>query len=408
MLLKKTARYAIPFLITIAVVGLTFLNLRLSEQFKHQDEFAPRWVAARAWMRDGSSPYSDEVYQETQDLLSEQGFTAGDFSQGHFLDPVFYLYLYIPFSFLDYPVARAIWMTIIELSCIAGGWISLKLAGLKINALESILLILLVTLCYPTFKVILSASVLPLFIFLVLLACHSAMQGKSTTAGILLFLCIGMVPASVFVAIFFMIWRGSRRDNSLPPIYLAGVAFLLVSSLLLFPQWIPDWFANAISVHADFSWLDTPLMRVASFFPGAKDPIAIFLHVLVLFVMLVEWYGIVGKGQRQIQWKILLTLSLLYFVNPTASGAYFLFVWPGLFLFFSFIEEKWKISGKIIRWAILIALVYDYWTIFQNTQNWSEIEPTSVVVLLPALALIGLQWTRWWALDSPKPLMDHR
>jgi hypothetical protein len=29
-----------------------------------------------------------------------------------------------------------------------------------------------------------------------------------------------------------------------------------------------------------------------------------------------------------------------------------------------------------------------------------------VSVLLPIVALTGLEWTRWWAMESPKPLIE--
>jgi len=29
-----------------------------------------------------------------------------------------------------------------------------------------------------------------------------------------------------------------------------------------------------------------------------------------------------------------------------------------------------------------------------------------VSVFLPIIAMIGLEWTRWWAMESPKPLIE--
>ena len=406
LFLRKTAHYWITLLSIVGVVGLVFLKLNLSEQFAHQDEFAPRWVAAKQWMTEGTSPYDREVFEQTQALWKPYGYTADEVSQGHYLDLVWNLFLFLPFSFLPYLVARAIWMTIISLALFFSIWFGFDLAGVRFHPIEKVLIALPITLSYPSFKLILNASILPLYVFFMIIGTKKALEGRSTAAGIYLLLSFGMFPLSLILAIFFAIWLGSRRDSGFLSIYLVGFAFLLVISLILFPGWIPEWFANLVQVHPDLSWVDTPLMRIADFFPGAYQPLAISLHVLTLFMLLVEWYGLPESGERQIRWKALLTMNLISFLNPASSAVYLLLVWPGLFLFFNFLDEKWKIGGKILSWTIFLILLNRFWTDFQNTQNWSSIESTMVSVLLPIVALIGLEWTRWWAMESPKPLIE--
>ena len=407
LFLRKTAHYWITLLSIVGVVGLVFLNLNLSEQFAHQDEFAPRWVAAKQWMTEGTSPYDREVFEQTQALWKPYGYTSDRFSQGYYLDLVWNLFLFLPFSFLPYLVARAIWMTIISLALFFSIWFGFDLAGVRFHPIEKVLIALPITLSYPSFKLILNASILPLYVFFMIIGTKKALEGRSTAAGIYFLISVGMFPLSLILAIFFAIWLGSRRDSGFLSIYLSGLAFLLVTSLILFPGWIPEWFANFVQVHPDLSWVDTPLMRVAAFFPGAYQPLAISLHVLTLFMLLVEWYGLPESGERQIRWKALLTLNLISFLNPTSSAVYLLLVWPGLFLFFEFLDEKWKIGGKIISWTVFLILLNRFWTDFQNTQNWSSTESTVVSVLLPIVALIGLEWTRWWAMESPKPLIEE-
>ena len=407
LFLRKTAHYWISLLAIAGVVGLVFLNLNLSEQFVHQDEFAPRWVAAKQWMTEGTSPYDREVFEQTQALWETYGYTEDDFSQGHYLDLVWNLILFLPFSFLPYLVARAIWMTITTLALFFSVWFGFDLAGVRFHPIEKVLIALLITLSYPCFKLILNASVLPLYVFFMILGTKKALEWRSTAAGIYFLISFGMFPLSLILAIFFVIWLGSQRDSGFLSIYLSGLAFLLVTSLILFPGWIPEWFANFVQVHPDLSWVDTPLMRMAAFFPGAYQPLAISLHVLTLFILLVEWYSLPESGERQIRWKALLTLNLISFLNPTSSAVYLLLVWPGLFLFFEFLDEKWKIGGKIVSWTVFLILLNRFWTDFQNTQNWSSTESTVVSVLLPIVALIGLEWTRWWAMESPKPLIEE-
>ncbi len=406
MLLKKTAQYWVPLLVAALAAGLIVLNMQLSEQFLYQDEFLPRWSAARGWMQDGTSPYSDDAYSEAKALYNETGFSPPAFSHGRFIDLVWYVFLYIPLSFLPYTVARAIWMTLTAAAIFFSIWIGVDLAGARMRVWERILLALLVTCSYPFFKLILSASILPLFLFALLAACRSAQTGKATSAGVLLFLCVGMLPIGLIIATFLFIWLNGRKQNEALPVFFIGLAFLALTSLILFPGWIPQWFSSFIAAQPRLDWLDTPIMRLASFFPGAVVPLSVALHVLLLFTMLVEWYGLGESDERRFRWKLLLTLTLFSLFNPAGSPSFLLLAWPGFLLFYDFLQEKWKISGKIIFWTVLLLFLYSNWQSFLRTENWSSKEASWVITILPLAALITLEWTRWWVMSSPRPLHE--
>jgi len=406
VLLKKTAQYWVPLLAFALATGLVLLNLQLSEQFLYQDEFLPRWSAARGWMQDGTSPYSEDAYQKAAAQYEDFGYTAPGFSQGRFIDLAWFIYLYIPFSFLPYTLARAIWMSLTAAAIFSSIWIGIDLTGGQLRVLEKVLLALLITCSYPFFKLILSASILPLFILALFAACRSALAGKGTAAGVLLFLCIGMLPISLLIVIFLIIWLNAQKPSDILLVFLIGLAFLAVTTLILFPGWIPQWFTSIISVQPRLDWLDTPLMRIAAFFPGAVVPLAIALHVILLFALIMEWYGLAEKDERQVRWKLLLSLTLISLINPTGSAAFLLFAWPGFLLFYLFLQEKWKIFGKISFWLILALYLYSNLESFLRSQNWSATESTWVITILPLAALLSLEWTRWWAMSSPRPLRE--
>lgn len=406
MFLKKTANIWLPILIILASVGATFVNLRLTSTFKLQDDFAPRWMAAREWMQTGASPYSDSTHEATLDLLAQNGNDPGGLSQGRFYDPVWYILFYLPISFVPYNIARAIWMTLVEVSMVLGVLISIKLAGLKLSIPETLIISFLVLIFYPLFKSVLTASVNAPYVFLTLLAVYLAREKQATMAGLLFAICLGMVPLSIFLVILFLIWLGARRDGSLAKIYFSTLAFLIVVSLILFPGWMSEWFATYLRLFPDLTWVRTPLMVVGALFPGASAQIAIVLSLVVFIWMLVEWYGIGEQEGRRFHWKLMLTLNLLYFFNLTSEGIYLLWLFAPLFTVYKYLTEKWRVSGKIISWVTTLALIFVYWRRFQNTQNWLPEESSLIILLLPLLTILCLQWFRWWATVSPKALID--
>ncbi len=406
MFLKKTVNIWLPILVILVLVGATFINLRLASTFQHEDDFAPRWTAAREWMQTGASPYSDSTHQKTLDLLKSDGNEPAELSQGRFYDPAWYVLVYLPISFVPYPIARAIWMTLVELSIVLSAFLSIRLANLRMSLPETLVISLLALIFYPLFKSILMSSVNLPYLFLTLLAVYLARERQGTMAGLLFALSVWMVPISLFLVIFFMIWLGARRDNSLTKIFLSTQAFFVIVSLILFPGWAADWFAVILKLFATFSQLRTPLMVVGQMFPGASAQIAIALSLILFIMMLVEWYGIGQREGRAFQWKLMLTLNLLYFFNLASEGFYLILLLAPLFSVFKYCIEKWRVSGRIISWITYLAVIFIYWRRFQITQNWLPEESSLVILLLPTLTMIGLQWFRWWATVSPKALID--
>ena len=297
-------------------------------------------------------------------------------------------------------------MTFIELSLVLSVFISIHLAGLKLTVPETLLMSFLVLIFYPFFKTVLTVSVNTPYVFLSLLAVYLAREKQGTIAGLLFACCLAMVPLSFFLVILFLIWLGARRDGSLARIYFSSLGFFIIVSLILFPGWAAEWFSTFLRLFPDLSWVRTPLMVVGSLFPGASAQIAIALSLIVLVMMLVEWYGIGEREGRGFHWKLMLTLTLLYLFNLTSEGIYLIWLFAPLFSVYKYLTEKWRVSGRIISWVTYLALIFIHWRRFQLTQNWLPEESALVILLLPIITMVGLQWFRWWATVSPKALID--
>lgn len=408
MKLRNSANLWFPLVMLISLVGLTFLNLNLQQRFKASDDFAPRYTAARLWLREGLSPYDPKVAEEANALQREHGFTNNGFDAGSFIEPIFTLFIFMPLSFLPFLTARAIWMAIVAVSYMVSIFLAFRLSEIKLHPIEAMVMTVLLLFWYPTFKLILTASILPPFVALTIMAAYLGLRKEGTAAAVFLLVCLSILPVSGLLAVFLMIIFASRRDPSLMTVYLVGIGFLFAITLILFPGWIAGWFANFIRIHPDLSWVRTPLMRLSELFPGAKVPVVIILHVIVLLMILIEWYGLGRRDARTIRYKLMVTFLLLYLVNLKSHGAYLIFLLPALFLIFRFLREKWRFFGKIISWIIFLALVYFYWRRFAGLGTWTVEEPSLIVLLLPLITLIGLEWFRWWATKSPRAIVESK
>lgn len=406
MILKKTANYWVPLVILLVLVGMSFLNLKADQSTHFEDHFAPRWNTAGNWIRQGLSPYSDETQRSTLSLLKTNNSTADELSKGKFLDPAWYVLFYIPISFVPYPIAKAIWMTLLEVSVAVSIFLGLQLSGLKLNGIETAITILLGTVFYPFVRDYLTANMMPFYVMLTLLGVRLALKKQGAHAGLLFLLAIWMNPAMIFVAVFLLILLGGQRDGSMARMLMIGFAFLMAVSLILFPGWVRQWFADIVLLNPSPDMLNTPWMRAASFVPGAERQISIILHLATLVMLLVEWYGLSRRGERGVQWKLILTLTVAYFFNLYSDGSALLLVLPGFFAISKYLTEKWKVSGKIIHWLAFMAIGFSSWRLGSNPLQGIPKAHDLTLLLVPFLIFIGLQWFRWWAIASPKALVE--
>ena len=123
-------------------------------------------------------------------------------------------------------------------------------------------------------------------------------------------------------------------------------------------------------------------------------------------MLLVEWYGLSRMGERALQWKLMLTLTVAYFFNLYGDGSALLLILPGAFTISKYLSEKWPIAGKIIHWISYLMIGFLSWRLADDPLK--EIPEAHGVLLLlaPLLVFVGLQWFRWWAVASPKALVE--
>ncbi len=398
---KSITPYLLTIAIAIALIGLTIGNFYLSEKVHVRDEFAGRWMAAGLWLNEGLSPYSDEVTVQAQSILEKRGYDTRFVNDVRFIEPAYNLMLYLPLSFLSFNTARAIWLTLIELAIGASIFFSIKLIGWKLRPVEMILLIVFSLLWYPGLKSILFGSPTPINIFIIILAIYLLLNKQDTPAGFLLASVFISIEISLLLTIYLIVWSLSQKRLSVLWSFLAGLAFLGVISLILFPGWFAEWFRVFLIVNPGFSWINTPLMRIAKALPGIETLLLYVLHIGVFLYMLYEWFTVLDKTGKPFVWKTLLTLLLIYLFNTRSQAAYLAILLPALFLIFRFWSQRWRIFGKIAMWVVILSFGIGYWFVFFEKGGWFLPDPSVIILLLPLVVFIGLNWIRWWALSQP-------
>ena len=115
------------------LILLTWGNYRYTSQNPGGNDFLVHWVGTRSFLIDNISPYSDETALRIQTLAYGRPAQPGE-HELRVAYPLYSVILFFPFSlFGDYSFARALWMTLLEVSIFSLSLISLRITQWRPN-----------------------------------------------------------------------------------------------------------------------------------------------------------------------------------------------------------------------------------------------------------------------------------
>ena len=120
-------RPATLFLLAAAFAGLIWANYRFTSQHQGGNDFAVYWSSIRTVLFDNATPYGELASSRGQSLIYGISGSAG--VHPTLLDIPFHIAGFlIPFSLIqDFPLARALWMVLLEIALILTVFICLRI-----------------------------------------------------------------------------------------------------------------------------------------------------------------------------------------------------------------------------------------------------------------------------------------
>jgi hypothetical protein len=382
-------------LVLLILAGLTWMNFQFSLQNPGGNDFLARWNGAHFWVVEHVSPYAEQVGLSTQQIVYHHPANpALGEDKNLFVYPFYSLIFFGPFGALDYPAARAGWMTLLECSLVAVLALSLKLSGWKASLSEVFGLILFSLFWYPGVRTLILGQFSGVNAVLILASLVLIRSEKDIAAGLLLALSTSK-PQMVFLIIpFCLIWGASTRRWKLVISLLGGIALLIAGSMVYLPRWPIEWFGQMLDYPTYTGRIGTVIAIIAGSIPSASAVLSIGLYALLGFWLAWEWYRAWGKGDRHFLWTALLTLVISNFIAfRTATPHYVLFL-PILLMVFKEFGERWGRPGRAITWTVLVLLFAALWLLFIVTLDGNT-ESALNYVPLPFISLLALGWLRW-------------
>lgn len=383
------------------LVGLTYANYQFALAAPGGNDFLARWMGARMWLTEGISPYDPRVALATQEVFYGR---PADPSQGedlaYFVYPLPAMIFFAPFGLLPYTLARAVWMTLLEVGLPLLALMGARLTHWRPPPLGLAALMLFSVVWYHGFRAIILGQFAVVEALLLTGALLAVQREQDALAGVLMALSVAKPQMAYMLVPFVLIWGLSRRRFALLGWTLGAGAALLVASLLLLPGWPIDWLRQVLA-YPGYTPPGSPVAILTGYVPGIGRPLAFVLGGLLFLYLIWEWMLAWGKEDPWFQWTAALTVVISQFILVrTATTNYVLFL-PGLVLIFRMWTLRWRNQGWRLAGLVMVLLTVGPWALFLATVEGNQ-EATIMHVPLPILMLFGLWWVRWWAIRASR------
>ena len=387
-------------LIVAGLAGLTWANYRFAAQNPGGNDFLARWMGAHKWLLEGLSPYDPQVSLATQEMIyGRPADPAKDEDIGHFVYPLPSMVFFAPFGVFDYPLARALWMTTLELALAALTLISLQLVAWRPSPWQMALMFLFSVLWYHGARTIIVGQFAAIEALLIAAALLFILREQDGLAGFLLALGVAKPQMLYLILPFILLWAYSQRRFRLIWGFLVSSALIFVISLAFIPNWPVQMIWQMLDYPEYSDRIGSLISIITSPLPGIQPQLNAALWIFLWGYLLVEWVLAWKKGPRWFLWTAAMTLVLTNFLTARAATTNYVMMIPALILIFRVWVERWGKKGQAVVWGVMAVALVGLWVLFIQTVQ-GNLEQPAMYVPLPLFCLLGLWWVRWWFVRS--------
>lgn len=393
--------------IVLAIVGVTWANLRTASANVGGVDFYLQMVPAHAWAANGTSPYSDTVAQKVYQLAQgREPIPASKARQFAFLSPLYSMAFLAPFGVADAIPARALWMTLTEICLVVSAILAMRLTGWKVSWMGSGVVFLFVLIGYYGARNVIQGSFSAIGAVPLLAGLLLVQSKRDMDAGLVLILATVDLHLSVPLIIFTILWALSVGRGRIVAGMLIGLLFMTISAMIFMPDWPIQWL-RAMYENLPILLSRTSVMTVlANQLPGISYSLGLVFYGLAGLYLIAEWILAWGRDERWFQWTALMTLviGLVFPLRTTSTD--FVVLLPVLFLLFNSWQERWGPAGQRAAWVAVFILFVGGWALFLVTVNGAR-ENSIMMILPPFLCLACLWWVRWWAIHRQRMFFEE-
>lgn len=389
--ITRTSPIALTILIVaglLVAAGLTWANYHYAASNAGGNDFIPRWLGTRLLLQQGQNPYGDQTSLAIQRFIYGRPAEAGE-DQVLFVYPLYSVVLFAPYAMIgDYVLARAIWMTTLEIALLMMTFISFRLADWR-PALPILTLTLLFCLTwYHGARPLINGNPSILMAFFLAAGLLAIKAERDILAGLFLALATIKPQAVVLVLPLVILWALGKRRFVLVAGMLIALVALAALAFIIEPGWLAQNLEQ-VTAYPDYTLAGTPGAIFAQWWPPAGYWPGVMLTLVLLFLLLWQW-----RAAWQARFEVLLpvvffTLAATFLIGITTAVSNYVALFPGLILLLAFLRRD---NGAVADWRpmlLMALLLVGLWLLFWTTRTGRAQSPI-MFFPLPLLLIMTL------------------
>lgn len=337
------------------LVLLYYGNLNFAKQNDAGVDFLIRWLPGRLVLFERyDSPYSLEATHQIQ--YFRYGRLAYEWEmQGLFSYPHYTIFIMLPLIAIpDFTIARALWMTILEVAHIGIVILTLRFTNFNPRPVSFLLMVIVSLISSYLLQPIIDANPSSLAAIFIVLSLFFLSIEKDIAAGIFLALATFKPQMTIFYFLLVFLWAYSQKRWKIIISSMAGLIALFSISFLFQPDWFFD-FVKQIMTYPEYASPNTPATILGKIVPGFEKGAGLLLAIVSFGLILYEWVRAYGKGFRHFLWTTCFTFALLPLSGIVFGNRNFIILLPGFLLFF--IEKFRTYPARTVLWNGLLILM---------------------------------------------------
>ncbi len=372
-----------------AVIGLlTWVNVRFAYQNPGGNDFLTRWVGTRALLFEGLSPYSDEVALRIQQRAYGRPARA-DEDQMRMAYPIYSVLIFAPFAWIaDYPLARAVWMTALEVLLLALLALSLRLVRWKPSTPLLGMLLLFSLTWYHGVRAVINGNAVVWVAFFLTAAVWALEERRDAWAGVLLALATIKPHLALLPLLFVLGWAWFQHRRKVIVWTVGTVAVFSLAGMLVVPQWVLQNLREVLA-YTGYTPPTTIQDALQGWFPEWGTALGWALTLALAGMLVWVWWQAWQQAAFPL-WTYALTLVASQWIGITTDPGNFILLFLPLIWVLARLARRF---GERAAWVLLGVLWIGLWWLFVATLSQHNGQPQQSTVMflpLPGLLLVGL------------------
>ena len=392
----------------LVLAGLVWGNYRYAKNNPGGNDFLVHWLGNRLFITEGQSPYSDETALAIQKMVYGRAARTGE-HELRVAYPLYSLLLFAPFSLIsDYVLARAVWMTVLEISLVLISYLSIRLTNWKPGIGILAVFLIFSIFWYHALRPLINGNAVILITLFVVGAIYCIRHKQDELAGVLLAFSTIKPQVVLLIVLYIIYWAIRKKRWQLVIWFFTSITILVAFSFLLMPNWLLQ---NLIEVvrYPGYNPAGTLGEALTEMLPGIGERLGWVVSGLLALILIMEWQISLKTKMKGFVWTVCLTLVASQWIGIQTDPGNFIVLVPVLVYLFSVWQERWKKNGNIFILVTMIILFIGLWWLFTvSLIPGAQPQQGPIMFLpLPGILLPLLYWVRWWAINSPSTWYDE-